>query len=103
MTLKKHFISLKITLKIIYSAVVFIIFQSINCGIIIIFITTTSGSLPMTETVVNTMKVKPITLHQTLFYLFYNESLIEVIDCPSRIICLSFLRREGPAQTEITS
>ena len=51
--IKKCFISLKI--------VRFIIFQSTNCCII--FITTTSGSLPVTEAVVNTKKVKPITLH----------------------------------------
>ena len=44
-----------------------IIFQSIDCGIII-FITTTSRSLPITETVVNTMK-EPIALHQMFLFI----------------------------------
>ena len=56
-------------------------YSPLNCGVII-FSMTTSGSLPMTETVVNTIKVKPITLNK-MFYLFYNESLIVVINCPN--------------------
>ena len=92
---------------ILLKIVTFIIFQSIYCGIIIIIIlvTTTSGSLLTTETVVNTMKVKLITLHHTLFYLFYDEYHIAVLDCPnlSQIIYLSFPRKVKPTQTEITS
>ena len=70
---KNHFILL-ILLKI----VIFSTFQSINCDNII-FIMTTSGSLSMAETEVNTMKVKPITLHQMLFNLFYNEFICNAL------------------------
>ena len=40
-------------------------------------------SLPMSETVVNAIIVKPITSHQMWFYLFHNESLIAVLECPN--------------------
>ena len=75
--MKKLLISLKI--------VTFAIFQSINCGIMIIFI-------------------KPIILHQT-FDLFYTESLITVLDRPNlgQIIWLSFSWKARPTQTEIMS